>query len=314
MANHSIMGKQIGQQRIPNQFHFVFGLKRQEAPFHLVHYLCLESCRVVNRPEKIFFYYHYEPHGRYWDLIRDKLVLVAVDLPVFPLQYEYPDKIMDQYRYAHLSDFLRLEMLLAEGGIYADIDTIFVNKIPEKLFSKAFVLGKESDIECAAPPHKRPSLCNALIMAEPNATFGKKWLSEMENAFDGTWSNHSTLLPQRLSELYPEHIHVEPQYTFYKHMWTQEGIRTLLEGCDADFTDVASMHLWSHLWWSKHRRDFSDFHGGKITEHHIRRVDTTYNLVARKFLPAARPRWPARLRQMWKSVAKHNRPQADGYK
>jgi hypothetical protein len=43
---------------IPNQFHFVFGLRKQREPFHLAHYLCLESCRCVNQPESIRFYYH----------------------------------------------------------------------------------------------------------------------------------------------------------------------------------------------------------------------------------------------------------------
>jgi hypothetical protein len=40
---------------IPNQFHFIFGLRKQREPFHLAHYLCLESCRRVNQPESIRF-------------------------------------------------------------------------------------------------------------------------------------------------------------------------------------------------------------------------------------------------------------------
>ncbi len=278
----------ITSRQIPNQFHFVFGLKPQTMPFHLMHYLCLESCRVVNHPDKITFYYHYEPYGKYWDLIRDRLSLVKVELPAFPNEYKYQDKNLDQYRYAHISDFVRLEVLFEHGGVYADIDTIFVNKIPDSLFSKAFVLGKEDDIESPGSKQKRPSLCNAVIMSERHALFGEKWLGEMADAFDGTWSNHSTLLPRKLSEQYPDLIHIEPSQTFYRHMWTTEGLHTLLQGCDPDFRGVASLHLWSHLWWSKHRRDFSNFHGGKMTESFIRRVDTTYNLAARKFLPDTR--------------------------
>ena len=68
-------------------------------------------------------------------------------------------------------------------------------------------------------------------------------------------------------------------------MWTREGIHTLLEGCDRNYQGVLSMHLWSHLWWSKERQDFSDFHQGRLTERYIREIDTTYNLVARRFLP-----------------------------
>ena len=39
------------------------------------------------------------------------------------------------------------------------------------------------------------------------------------------------------------------------------------------------------------RRDFSTVHGGKLTEDYIRRVDTTYNRVARRFLPPPEKKW-----------------------
>ena len=129
------------------------------------------------------------------------------------------------------------------------------------------------------------SLCNAVIMSRPGAEFGRRWLEEMPQAFDGTWSNHSTLLPQRLSEEMPDSIHIEPPRTFYPYMWTREDLHTLFEGAERDATGIASIHLWSHLWWARDRRDFSDFHAGLMTESHIRTVDTTFNLLARPFLP-----------------------------
>ena len=57
-------------------------------------------------------------------------------------------------------------------------------------------------------------------------------------------------------------------------------------GLDADFTGVASIHLWSHLWWERRRRDFSDFHAGLITEDYVREGRTTYAVAARPFLPS----------------------------
>lgn len=66
--------------------------------------------------------------------------------------------------------------------------------------------------------------------------------------FDGSWSHHSTLLPFQLAQEHPHLVHVEPPRSFYKHMWTREGLRTLREGRDADYDGVVGMHLWSHLW------------------------------------------------------------------
>jgi len=271
--------------RIPNQCHFVFGLKSQAEPFHLVHYVCLESCRQVLKPERIFFYCQHLPHGPWWDLIRDHLEIVHVEPVPFIAGFRYRSRGIRRYVYAHHSDFIRLEKVLERGGIYADIDTVFVRPIPAELYDKLFVLGREGDVVDPVDGLTKRSICNAFIMSEPNAEFGRRWLGQMPGALDGSWSGHSTLLTQRLAERHPELVHVEPQRTFYKHLWTREGLRTLLEGCDPDVEGVVSMHLWSHLWWSRWRRDFSDFHGGLLTEEFIRSVDTTYNIVARRFLP-----------------------------
>ncbi len=277
-------------RRIPNRFHFVFGLSPQTEPFHLAYYLCLESCRVVNRPESITLYYHYEPYGRYWNLIKGHLQLVRVDLSSVVSRFAYRDRGVKRYAYAHHSDFIRLERILASGGVYADIDTLFINPIPQELFDHSFVLGREDEIIPEATGRPSRSLCNAFIMSEEGSEFGRMWLDEMAGSFDGSWSNHSTLLPQRLSERHPRLIHIEPSRTFYKHMWTREGIRTLLEGCDTDTSGVVSMHLWSHLWWSDHRRDFSEFSGSLLTEEYVRTADTTYALLARRFLPERFPK------------------------
>lgn len=270
---------------IPNRFHFVFGLKPQPQAFHLAHYLCLASCLGVNAPDSIYFYYHHEPYGRYWDLIRERLVPVKIPRVSFVDEFRYTDRRVAQYKYAHASDFVRLEKVVESGGLYADLDTLFVNPVPDALWHKPFVLGRENDVWDAAAGQYTPSVCNAFIMSERGAEFGKRWLQELGQAFDGTWSNHSTLLPRKLALRSPELVHLEPPPTFYKHMWTRQGIYTLLEGLDTDYDGVVSMHLWAHLWWSRLRRDFSTFHAGKLTEEYVRHKDTTYTVAARKYLP-----------------------------
>lgn len=269
---------------VPNQCHFVFGLKKQVEPFHIMHYLCLESCRQVLKPDRIFFHYHHLPFGPWWDLIQDRLELVPVKPVAFLEGYRYPQPGIARYAYAHHADFIRLDRLLEAGGIYADIDTIFVNPIPPDLMKRPFVLGREPDVRDPQTGVLSPSICNAFIISQRDAEFGRRWIREMPGAFDGSWSEHSTLLTHRLAEGYPEMVHVEPPRTFYKHPWTRAGINTLLRGCDRDFTGVVSMHLWSHLWWSRWRRNVSTFHAGMVTERFIKRVDTTYNVVARRFL------------------------------
>ncbi|MDG1906266.1 MAG: glycosyltransferase [Arenicella sp.] len=293
--NSKTVGNQLiramRQDKIPKQFHFTFGLKKQTEPFHLAYYLCLKSCIAVNKPEVVHFHYHYEPYGEYWDLIKAELTLHKVELEVFIEQTEAYDAHPEgqfiktrQLDYAHQSDFLRLKALTKYGGVYADMDTLFVNPIPNELYGEDFVIGDEEYADSEDTTLPAPSLCNALFMARSNSPFLKTWLEESYRAFDGTWSKHSCQLVTKLASDFADQLRVLPSNYFYKHGYSKKGIHALFEGVDYDFSDVYSMHMWNHLWWDKKRTDFSNFHGDLLNEKYILEVDTTYNIIARAYL------------------------------
>lgn len=296
------------QTKIPKLFHFVFGLKEQTEPFHLAYYLCLKSCLQVNKPTGLHFYYHNEPYGEYWELIKPQLTLIKIEPELFVQQSSvYQDHQEGQFikasklDYAHQTDFIRLKKLIEYGGVYADMDTLFVNPLPDELFQHPFVIGLEQDVVDPVTKQLMPSLCNALLMAEPNSEFAQKWLEASYQSFDGTWSAHSCQQAATLASQLPDKVYVAPQRFFFKHMWTKEGISTLFEGLDNDFHQVFSMHMWNHLWWDKSRVDFSDFHSGLITEENVLALDTTYNVIARQFLPQRSSR-PANAKKSSTSV------------
>lgn len=277
--------------KIPHDFHFVFGLRPQTAPFHIMHYLCLQSCIQVNRPRCITLHYVHEPFGPWWEKIVPQLRLQRVksesfinEHPAYRLTQE--GRFIERHGlvYAHEADFLRLKILLEHGGVYADMDTLFLNPLPEDLFNKDFVLGREGPVAPGGGEEPEDSLCNAFIMSTPGAAFGTRWLSEMYRVFDGTWSRHSCIEAGRLQRSMPHAVHVCPQHFFYKYPFTREGIHAMLLGRNEDYSGMYSMHLWAHLWWDRNRRDFSDFHGSLMTEWFIRNVDTTYTVAARRFL------------------------------
>src|SRR5215831_17628936 len=251
-------------------FHFVFGLAPQREPLHLVHYLCLESCRQVNRPSTICLHYRHEPHGPLWERIRPHLTLSrvqeAISLPdVTRYDATSEGRLIREkgWSYAHEADFLRLSILLDEGGVYADMDTLFVKPLPPRWFAKPFVIGEEAPAP-GADGVLRPSLCNAIMVARRGAEFADTWLARMRQVFDGTWSRHSNQEAARLWGEMPEAVHVVPQTCFYKHAATPRGVRALLEGYDPDMNGVYSLHLWAHLWWDARRTDFTTVHAGAI--------------------------------------------------
>lgn len=267
---------------IPDVFHFVFGLREQTEPFHLMYYLCLASCLEVNRPQDVHFHYQNEPYGEWWERIKPRLTLRRIEPERFVADYRYADPAVAAFRYAHLADFARLRILLEEGGIYADIDTLFLRPLPPEWHSRQFILGREK-AALGAPDGE--SLCNAWIASAPGAEFCRLWLEGMTEAFDGSWSGHSTFLPRQLANAHPELLHVEPESFFYALDWTPRGINDLFLRKVGLPESARSLHLWNHLWFDEKRLDFSHFHAGRVTPDYLAFSETTYAVNARRFLP-----------------------------
>jgi hypothetical protein len=286
MSNpEATFGRSPAPARIPNVFHFVFGLKPQTEPFHLMHYLCLASCIGVNRPDAVMFHCQHEPWGEYWDRIRPQLTIVPVKPDPFISSFEYGNAGIHRLRYAHLADVARLEILAEHGGIYADMDTLFVAPLPDSFFHQSFILGRETADWSAAARAAGGSLCNAWMMGEPGAPFVRQWLARTYRSFDGSWSAHSTLLPFQLSQEHPEWIHIEPARSFFHFDYYPEGLRNIFRRRVEDLHGIYSMHLWSHCWWDAETRHTARFHGGRLTPAYVRHADTTYAAVSRPFLP-----------------------------
>jgi glycosyltransferase involved in cell wall biosynthesis len=271
---------------IPRVAHFVFGLERQREPFHFLHYASIESCRRVLEPEVIFFHHKHLPWGEWWDRIRPHLMLLEVDDVPEVLAADYSaGNVPSRYRYAHHTDFLRLDALIERGGVYADIDTIFVRPFPDELFEAPFVIGSEPDVRDERTGEPRPSLCNALLMSEPGAAFARAWRARMGAALNGTWSNHSGFLPMELSQSMSSTVRVEPQTTFFPFAPSRAGLSRLLEERHAVPAEALSVHLSAHLWWERWRRDFAWVHSGWCTSSSIQRARTTLADLARPYLP-----------------------------
>jgi hypothetical protein len=169
--------------------------------------------------------------------------------------------------------------LFRHGGIYTDIDTVFIRRFPDELRACSFVAERETDLNDEA------SVGNAALAAEPGAVFAKRWREAMAGALDG-WSDHSTMLPAHLAAANPAEVHLEPTVTFYPFGYTPLDLLRLLQADEPGPLEAISVHLWEHLWRDEWRTDFSTFHAGMVTLEDIREVDTTLFRLLRPFLPA----------------------------
>lgn len=213
---------------IPNIIHFIFGLKEQTQDFMFVYYLSVLSASKVNNPDKIYFYYHYEPYGKWWEKLKQikNITLEKIDIPT-----HMGDKPIKHF--AHKSDKIRMEKLNERGGIYMDIDTICV-KPYKHLLTNNTLLAYESY------PN---TICNAVMLTKPNSRFFKEWLLKYNEVFktDG-WGEASIYLPAQVNKQYPTLAKVLPPDTFFRPYAT-EGEKIFVDDYDIP-KNLITLHLW----------------------------------------------------------------------
>lgn len=273
---------------IPRILHFVSGLKERPEPFHFVHYAAIESARRVIEPDAIYLHHGHAPFGPWWDRVADQVVTTEVrPVPEVDAAGRSRGRVPARYLYAHHADFVRLDALIATGGIYSDLDVVFVRPPEPDLLEAPFVLGAEAPVRDELTGHQRPSLCNAVMMSEPGSAFAREWRSRMAGALNGTWSNHSGFLSEALTHQMPDAVRVVPEETFFPFPASPAGLAQLfLESHEIPQATLA-VHLWAHLWWERSRRDMSPVHAAWATPSGARRSRSTWARLVHPYLPGA---------------------------
>ena len=227
--NHVPFRQPVMGPMIPNIIHFVFGLREQTEDFLFSFYLSVLSAYVVNKPDTIYFYYHYEPKGIWWEKLKKipSLVLQTVDLPT-----HFGAKPI--LKTAHRADKIRMEVLYDRGGVYMDIDTISVRPY-KSLLRNEVVLGIEDT--------SKDTICNAVMMTIPKSQFFTIWLKNYEaNFLPGGWSEASIRLPGLVALKYPSLLTLKEQRTFFYPSYF-EVEKIFVEDHDIP-NETITLHLW----------------------------------------------------------------------
>jgi len=233
----------LQRQRIPKILHYCFGLASNFGyrPWSLVHCVCVRSAITKIKPEKAYLYYEYEPSGPWWELTKPLVELVKIKAPreIFgnPLT-----------NVAHRADVVRLETLIASGGIYLDCD-VLVHRNFDDLLDNSFVISQEG-INSEKIIY---NLSNAILLAEPSAPFAKRWYQEYRSFRGEYWAEHSTRLPLKLAKAFPQEVTVLPNSAFCWPLWSEEHLRIIYEpGHDRIENDAYGNHLWETQAWEKY--------------------------------------------------------------
>jgi len=207
-ADHLLIQKQH-EQNIPNQIHYIYGLKEQTNEFPFLFFYGILSNILINKPSIIYFHYHYLPYGYWWNKIKSHLTLNYIS----NIDFKVNESVTIQH-FAHKSDYLRLLLLEKYGGVYYDIDTICVNP-HHHLLKYDIVLGIQEKYK-----NQDDLLGNAIIFAKKNNTFIQKWLSDYHHVFNNEkWTSASLFLPTEilntLNNNEKENICIVDKYHFY---------------------------------------------------------------------------------------------------
>jgi len=249
---------------IPNKLHYVH-LNHTGRDWKLHHYLSVKSAYVRGGFESITIWVDNEPEGEWWEQTKSLVTIQKVIPPteIFGKPITQP---------AHQSDVIRLQVLLEEGGVYVDTDTIFVKSFTELLNNKV-VLGQQGVDGCEG-------LCPAVILSEPNSTFLTQWLIGFKDSFGGgppgsaTWCTHSVAYPLWLSKQIPNEITILNHLSFFWPLYHQDHIEALFEK-KLDYPHAYSHHLWE----SSGKKYLNE-----LTIDKIKTQDTSFHLIVRDLI------------------------------
>lgn len=227
--------------RIPKILHYCFGMAADFGgkPWSLEHHVCVASAIERIRPEATYFYYEYEPQGPWWELTKALVTPVAIRAPreIFGRPVDHP---------AHRADVVRLEKLIEHGGIYLDSD-VFVHRDFADLLDNSTVLGTE------AMGRTVYGTANAVIVAEPQAPFLRRWYARYDT-FRGSkgryWSEHSVQLPNRLAQQHGDEVTILGPRAFFHPIWLLTELERIFHSTETIvFDDTYATHLWDGRSW-----------------------------------------------------------------
>ncbi|KZO94521.1 glycosyltransferase family 32 protein [Calocera viscosa TUFC12733] len=233
---------------VPPLVHTIYHLSGDRPPpLPYFHYLALRSALLSLRPRLMLMHHHHAspPHGPYWDLLAPHITLS----PLTPPQEVYGHRLS---HFAHKADVLRLELLIAFGGIYVDIDTYVLRSFDRAgLMTQDVVLGMEASPDSRRTALEPGGLCNAVIVARKDAPFLKRWLATYESFDSSVWAGHSVAKPWELALLYPRELTVLGTRAMFWPLWRGEDIDMVhvpSKADDSGWEFFKSGQLTYHAW------------------------------------------------------------------
>jgi hypothetical protein len=189
------------KELVPNIGHVVW-IGGGEMKFDF--FLCVLSLLNVALVDVVYIHGQ-EPSGFYWDLIRtDPRIRI-----VYRTLGQVYGNTKPAARREHISDICRVDALLRYGGIYADIDAIFVRPLTPELRSYSAVA--TVDINTAVYTVYPDHISNGVMIGKRNAPFWRLFLESMQSYDPDDYFSIGVRTPYKIKERFPNTLLLEPR-------------------------------------------------------------------------------------------------------
>jgi len=212
-------------------FHFAFFRGKTNWQWRDFHTLCLQSCLIRAKPEKIVVHYDRDGEGPGWD--------EAKTLPMIEWRQVTPagsingHEITDQRIWC---DIYRLQTLVSEGGFYCDLDFVFLKNFEPLRHSEAII-----GTQCK----QKKKLACGLMGCVAGSAFMRAYLDSYKDwtpkEQQKVWV-YANIIPWKLSLEYP--VTVLSRVTFYPVAWSNKSFWT---GAIPKLKHAYALHLWETL-------------------------------------------------------------------
>jgi hypothetical protein len=145
--------------------HFIYfynNKSKRSTEWDLMRFIAIKSFALHNPDYVINFYTNKQPSGVYWERASEYCNVILSEPPteVFSKPLIHP---------AHASDVFRINLLIEQGGVYCDFDTITMKSFNDLINRNKFLIGAFSN--------KKITMCNCTMVSPPQSLYMYAWLN-----------------------------------------------------------------------------------------------------------------------------------------
>jgi hypothetical protein len=199
----------------------------------------------------------------------------------------YLEQCRAQRHWANASNYIRLQKVAEQGGIYLDTDIMIIRSLAPLLKNKCFFGFQVED-------EQKDRVNNAVFGAEPGHWFIEACRAYLLQTFDGSEpANHSS--PRMVTHLLKEHglgaydrrgvsvkdVRIYPRPIFYPYSWEESF------SLDAIRRDTVTVHFWDKTW-SPEKQNECQSGEPSAAAQRLKKLELDYHCLIRDALRAKR--------------------------